>query len=374
MVSRLDANAPAFIPSPTLSPNMSTSDISDRDQAALKSRVLAAFDSDTSSERESPDIDDPNVEYVRLKLQIANFTSHRRPGDKNDISVLKDLSARLDAVKKHYFFDEKDAEARYQTERKKEDAFALQSRLRGLGNGNLASEDDPASRLSKKRPPDIQPLNASPAPVIVSDIFDDDSDMSTGMFDILDDLPESLTNDGVTVRIRDMALPKHWSGRTPKTLLSETVAKADRYAAVTYSIISGSSRAKRAAVHIRWEGSKSGEWKMEDVACHDETQAEAYIATVALHALTFPLTDGFQAGSSTAPGNQTFFRLLPAVFRDLWDELEAARKVRDDAINRSVWARLRTIVEPKLDPSQKVSCYRRRSIFRKPLRQPNFFS
>jgi ATP-dependent RNA helicase DHX29 len=113
---------------------------------------------------------------------------------------------------------------------------------------------------------------------------------------------------------------------------------------------------------------------MEDVACHDETQAEAYIATVALHALTFPLTDGFQAGSSTAPGNQTFFRLLPAVFRDLWDELEAARKVRDDAINRSVWARLRTIVEPKLDPSQKVSCYRRRSIFRKPLRQPNFFS
>lgn len=94
---------------------------------------------------------------------------------------------------------------------------------------------------------------------------------------------------------------------------------------------------------------------MEDVACYDEGQAEAYIATIALHALTFPVTDGFQAGPSTASGSQTFFRLLPAVFRDLWDELEAERKVRDDSINRNVWAKLRAIVEPKLDNSIKVT-------------------
>ena len=295
---------------------------------------------------------------MRLKLQITNLTSHRLPGDKTDAYVLKELSARLDAVKKHYFFDEKDAEVQYRTEREKQDALALQSRLRGFGNGQLAHEDAPTPKSSKKRPPDIQPPKVSPVPAIVSDLFDDDSDTSTGILEMLDELPEFVTNNGVTVYIRDMALPKHWSGRTPKILLSETVAKADRYAAITYSIISGSSRAKRAAVHIRWEGSKSGEWKMEDVACCDETQAEAYIATVALHALTFPLTDGFQAGSPTAHGNHTFFRLLPAVFRDLWDELEGARKVRDDGINRSVWARLRTIIEPKLDTSQKVGFYR----------------
>jgi ATP-dependent RNA helicase DHX29 len=296
-------------------------------------------------------MEDPNVEYVRLKLQITNFMSHKLSGD-TDAAVLDELSARLDAVTKHYFFDEKDAEVQYQTERDKEDVLALQSRLRGLGNGD--SPDVPTLKSNRRRPADILAPKISSNPTVVSDIFDGDSDTSTGVLEILDELPDTLTNDGVTIRIRDMALPKHWSGRTPKTMLSEAVAKADRYAAVTYSILSGSSRAKRAAVHIRWDGSKSDEWKMENVACHDETQAEAYIATVALHALTFPLTDGFQAGSSTAPGSQTSFRLLPAVFRDLWDELETARKVRDDSINRSVWAKLRTIVEPKLDTSPKV--------------------
>jgi ATP-dependent RNA helicase DHX29 len=356
-VSRLDANAPTFIPSPKLFPNPFNNHIADTDQSTLKSRVLAAYDGSTSyssSERDSPETDDPNVEYVRLKMQITNLTSHRPSGNNTDAAVLKELSTQLDAIKKHYFFDEKDAEVQYQIEREKEDALALQSRLRGIENGNLASHVAPTPKAGKKRPPVLQSLSASPAPAVVSDLFDGDSDSSTGVLEILDELPESVTNNGVTVHMRDMALPKHWSGRTPKILLSETVAKADRYAAITYQIISGSSRAKRAAVHIRWEGSKIGEWKMEDVACHDETQAEAYIATVALHALTFPLTDGFQAGSSNALGNQTFFRLLPAVFRDLWDELEAARKDRDDSINRSVWARLRTIIEPKLDSSQKV--------------------
>ena len=112
--------------------------------------------------------------------------------------------------------DEKDAEARYQTEREKEDAFALQSRLRGLGNGNLASHVAPTPKASKKRPPVLQSLSASPAPAVVSDLFDGDSDSSTGVLEILDELPESVTNNGVTVHMRDMALPKHWSGRTPR--------------------------------------------------------------------------------------------------------------------------------------------------------------
>ena len=343
------------MPSPKLSPFSSNN--GNKDQGTRKSGGLAAFDGSTncsSSERESPETDDPNAEYVRLKMQIANLTSHRQFGNGTDASVLTGLSTQLQAVKKHYFFDEQDAEAQYRIEREKEDALALQSRLRGLGDASLASS---IPKAGKKRPPNIRPPQLSPRATVAADIFDGDSDSSTGMLQILDELPESVTNDGVTIRIRDMALPKHWSGRTPKILLAETVAKANQYAAITYQSISGSSRAKRAAVHIRCEGGKNGEWKMEDVACHDETQAEAYIATVALHALTFPLTEGFQSGTSTALGSQTFFRLLPAVFRDLWDELEAARKVRDDSINRNVWARLRNIVEPKLDTNHKVSSF-----------------
>jgi ATP-dependent RNA helicase DHX29 len=106
-------------------------------------------------------------------------------------------------------------------------------------------------------------------------------------------------------------------------------------------------------VNIRWDGKKTDEWTMEDVACHSEGQAEQYIATIALHEITFPSRDAFTVQAPS--GGQTFFRLLPAVFRDLWDELELARKIKTDALNRGVWANLRSIIEPKLDPDLKVS-------------------
>jgi ATP-dependent RNA helicase DHX29 len=155
-----------------------------------------------------------------------------------------------------------------------------------------------------------------------------------------------------------MVLPKHWSSKTPKTLLAELVFKVDRYAAVTYGIVSGQSRAKRASVMVNWEGRKTDEWAMLDVACHTEAQAEFYVATLALHALTFPTTDGFAAGSSGAFANQTSFRLLPPVFRDLWDELEVERKLREDLINRHVWANVRNIVEQKIDARSAVNIFR----------------
>jgi ATP-dependent RNA helicase DHX29 len=54
-------------------------------------------------------------------------------------------------------------------------------------------------------------------------------------------------------------------------------------------------------------------------------------------------------GSTTAAGGgQTFFRLFPAVFRDLWDELEEKRKIEHDNINRTAWAKLRSILDEKL--------------------------
>ena len=87
---------------------------------------------------------------------------------------------------------------------------------------------------------------------------------------------------------------------------------------------------------------------MEDIACHDLMQAEQYISLIALHALTFPQGEGFAVGGTSAASSQTFFRLLPAVFRDLWDELEEQRRLRDDATNRAVWAKLRAILESKM--------------------------
>jgi ATP-dependent RNA helicase DHX29 len=79
---------------------------------------------------------------------------------------------------------------------------------------------------------------------------------------------------------------------------------------------------------------------------------------IALHALTFPSSEGFAAGStSAAGGGQTFFRLLPAVFRDLWDELEDKRKAEHDAVNRVAWAKLQSILDGKLRKDRNVRHY-----------------
>ncbi|KAG5648098.1 hypothetical protein DXG03_007133 [Asterophora parasitica] len=356
--SRLDANAPTFVPSRFLQPPSLKEDESvteEAEQAVLKAKIMSSFDRTSASESggDSPVSDDPALQYAQTKLQLEKLSLN---GHNGDAAQARDLRKRLTALKDSYFYDEKEAEAVYRVERDKANAAALQDRLRGNAP-SLPQKPVSEKEGAKRRPPDLQPQVPTPSPT-VTDIFDDDSDESVngGVFEILDNIPDTETDaQGKTFTVRDMALPKHWSGRTPKTLLQETVAKVDRYAAIGYALISGPSRVKRASLSIRWEGRKMDEWVMEDIACHNEGQAEQYIATIALHALTFPETNGFAANASTASGSQTFFRLLPAVFRDLWGELEEARKIKDDATNRNLWAKLRSIVEPKLEGSTKVN-------------------
>ncbi|KAG5654782.1 hypothetical protein H0H81_003790 [Sphagnurus paluster] len=358
--TRLDPNAPTFMPSRAIQPVVIQTDDDFgpvEESPFLKAKILTSFDSSASdSGCDSPMSYDPAMEYAQAKLKLEILSVNGSYGDAASAAKAQGLRKRLTALKSSYFFDENDAEALYRVERDKANAAALQDRLRG---NNLPS---PVKRVStskemKKRPPNLQP-QAPVTSTTVPDIFDDDSgeSVSGGIFEILDTMPTTETDShGKTITIREMALPKHWSGRTPKTLLHETVVKADRYAAIGYAIISGASRAKRASVSIRWEGRTMDEWTMDDIACHDDGQAEQYIATVALHALTFPVTEGFATTTSATAGNQTFFRLLPAVFRDLWDELEASRKIREDATNRRLWAKLRSVIEPKLEGNSKVS-------------------
>ncbi|KAG6888975.1 hypothetical protein C0995_004614 [Termitomyces sp. Mi166 len=342
--TRLDANAPTFVPAQL------QKDVFKIDSTSNPNS------SGPNSGSSSPVSDDPAMQYAQTRIKLERLSKNGRYAGTAAASQVQELHKRLAAFKNDYFFDEREAEAIYRIERDKANATALLDRLRGDAAvspievvGNLKGE--------KKRPPYLQPQISTP-PAVVPDIFDDDSEDSAsgGILEILESLPATDTNiQGKTIQVRDMALPKHWSGRTPKTLLQETVAKADRYAAISYTIISGVSRAKRAGLNIRWEGRKMDEWSMDDVACHDEAQAEQYIATIALHALTFPPTNGFAGNSTAISGSSTFFRLMPTVFRDLWDELETARKIRDDTVNRKEWAKLRSIVETKLEIIGKIN-------------------
>jgi ATP-dependent RNA helicase DHX29 len=338
--SRLDANAPVFTPSSARGPSQ------------LREEVQV----------EKPDGrelcgtytgDDPDAEYVRLKLEMD--TLPRGGNDPECLEQLRLLKARLDEVKKSYFFREKDAEAQYRLEREKFDSESLKAKLRGLPNTIAVhpapSEVVPPPKHSLPEPKPTETAKAS------TDIFDNDSDDENpgGLFEILQEIPATeVTESGVTVRLHSMEVPKHWSDRLPKVILQETITKKDKYAITNYACISGPSRVRRANVTISWDGGRIQTWSMDDVGCPDLKQAEQYISTIALHALTFPPLDGFSLGATSTANTQTFFRRLPPVFRDLWDELEAKRRESDDITNRAAWAKLRTIARVKLESQSKV--------------------
>ncbi|EMD41750.1 hypothetical protein CERSUDRAFT_110326 [Gelatoporia subvermispora B] len=354
-MKRLDVNAPAFVPAALARPTVNaeldihaTSDDPERLPVSGSEGGLADFRPSTSG-WQSPS-DDLISEFVRLKMQITDLTSHRRkPGEKRDATFLKDLQTRLEEVKSDYMFDADEAEEHFRIEREKADSAALQARLRGSGPPSPRSPPQPRSRQRSPNPVSRETINSS-------DLFEDDTEETqAGLFGILEEMPtEEISEQGTVIEVRDMPFPKHWSGRTPKTLLDETIHKVDRYAAITYRCISGASRAKRAAVLIRWEGGRTREWTMDGIACHDMLQAEHYVATVALHSISFPTLDGFAPGANSAAGSQTSFRLLPPIFRDLWDELEAKRRANDDALNRNIWGNLRTILEGRLSAAQRI--------------------
>jgi ATP-dependent RNA helicase DHX29 len=287
------------------------------------------------------DCDDPNIGYARLKLELDEAMRNSRSNLADPFVV--DLRARLQAMRSHYLFDQRDANAHYASERQKVEAAVLQARLRG-------DPDVADMQSSAPSPPDPQQRLRQPkeSRIDQDDIFNTSGDEGGGLLEILDEMPSAaVTETGITVRIRDMPLPKAKFERTSKAFLQAAVNKLDNFAVTTYHPISGLSRAKRASVRVRWSSGSVSEWAMTDVACHDMAQAEQYIATVALHALTFPSSEGFASGNLSPGTGQTFFRLLAPAFRELWDELEGIRKSSDDATNRAIWAKLKKIVEAK---------------------------
>jgi ATP-dependent RNA helicase DHX29 len=291
--------------------------------------------------------DDPNIHYARLKLELDGAATARNARGSPTNTLIEDLHSRLQAVKSLYHFDEREAEAHYQSERQRVEAAALQARLRGSpGVADLQS--------CPSTPAEFNPSPSPRPPKEVSedsdDIFDSKVEEDGGLFGILDAVPSTVVTDtGVTIRVRDMPLPKGKFERTSKAFLQGAIDKLDSFAVTTYQCVSGSSRAKRASLSVRWSSGKVSEWSMADVACLDMTQAEQYIATVGLHALTFPAPEGFASGSLARGTGQTFFRLLAPAFRDLWDELEAIRKSSDDATNRAIWSKLKKIIEGRRD-------------------------
>jgi hypothetical protein len=147
-----------------------------------------------------------------------------------------------------------------------------------------------------------------------------------------------------------MPLPRSYasSSPTPKSTLQTLVVKLDKFALIDYTTLSTSHRAARVRLKIRWgsTGHEQG-WAMEDIGCHTVAEAENYVATLAVH----------QLNAVEGKGEKGLWRVLPPVFRDLWDELDEVRKENVDRARREKWGMLRAILDTRIageDAESKV--------------------
>ncbi|GAA5869879.1 hypothetical protein JCM1840_007661 [Sporobolomyces johnsonii] len=359
--------------------------------AALRARILAydeELEQSLSAAVDSPEDErDANQKYAALKLQLseiqraqgASKRASKGKGDRKGASPMSEeqeewmemqaevLRKKIKVIEADYTFRKVDAEKLYREERTKLDAAQLAARLNGTTlessipeftpsttSATSATESglDPSPDISTQastvpngtslsppspgQPPELEPNGVQSPPATAE--ADGDADGFFG--NLLDEMPAEETNDfGTVIPVRNMALPKHFSGKTPKVNLEETVRKLDKYATVVFGVLSR-SRAVRASVTVRWgDAAKSTQtFEMQDVACWDQPQAYNYVATVAL----------FAVASSKEGNGMAVNKQLPTIFRDLWDELVAKKKEEDDDEYRNKLKLYKAIAEPRL--------------------------
>ena len=225
-------------------------------------------------------------------------------------------------VQRDYLFNQKQADAIFAVERAKLDKQELAERLAGRakeraaaaaggGQDATASPSATASQQVSRAPSPTSKTadgpNDGPEDSLFGDMLDDPQTASAGT--ATEDAPETDSK-GNIMKVKDMSLPKSYTGKTPKSLLEDALRRVDKSAKATYRLLSH-TRAARAVVTVRWEGGRIQQFGMEDEACETQEQAYHYAATLALFAIS---SDG------------NLHRLLPGPYRDLWDELEARKR------------------------------------------------
>ncbi|PPQ72027.1 hypothetical protein CVT24_008079 [Panaeolus cyanescens] len=280
---------------------------------------------------------DPTSTYASLRIK------REEPSIAGNPALALKIQKKLQLLEKDPIFDQRAALARYQQLKVAQDRRLQHERLYKSSSDNIPPPSPcltppSGSHISEPVSTTLDSQEIRPS----SPLSDTGSDTSSaeGVFGGLETaMAKELTVKGVTYQMKDMSLPKNWSGPTPKRLLSDLVLKANRYATITYNIASGHSRAIRASVTISWrvQNRSVSKWLMVDVACPEVAQAEQYVALLAFHELTYPPTAGF---AQVFQVSSTSFRLLPPVYRELWDEMEVKRTENNLQHNMGVWATL----------------------------------
>ena len=309
--------------------------------------------SDSEAESSQINLNSSNEGWAALMLQLDNLKiaagQQGKKGKKGkptgvilETPEMRRLKEKIAKTEKDYMFSRKDADPILKELKAKRDLELREQKVKERESGRkkaaeAAAEAEPNEAETAKEPNPEQSGKGEDA----------DGDEEGGLFgnmldepaaDAIADVP-SDANSAVT--IRSMPIPKQFAfaGNVPKALLRTALQKSAKHAVITYARLSGSSKAVRAGVEIRWSPTRRRVWRMEDVACEDLAEAENYVSTLALNELT-----GIEEFTNVN------WRSMPVAYKDLWEELEVGRKAKVNESRRALWAKIQSIVESKAKP------------------------
>nr|XP_019011047.1 DEAH box polypeptide 36 [Kwoniella pini CBS 10737]OCF49828.1 DEAH box polypeptide 36 [Kwoniella pini CBS 10737] len=309
--------------------------------------LFQSHEADSSSESSDDGNFNPgeiNERWANLSLELDNLKSApggpKAKGKKGKSAVIietpeiRTLKDKIVKVEKEYLFSRKDADVILKSLKSQRDAAVLAAKLKGT---SVTPSDSSQGAVEAVDPED--PITPPAAPDIFSAADDEDGDLFGGL---LDEPTEAVTvNDHSTantsITVRSMTIPKSsFASNIPKNILKSAVTKQSKQAVFTYAKLSGSSRASRAGLEIRWSTGRRKVWRMDDIACNDMAEAENYVSTIALSELS---TDGTLIGLN--------WRTMPPDYRELWEEEENKRKDEEDVGKREIWAKIKALYEKK---------------------------
>ncbi|WVN88411.1 uncharacterized protein L203_103620 [Cryptococcus depauperatus CBS 7841] len=315
---------------------------------------LSQSDSDTDSN----DDDGSNIhqQWAKFQLELDNIrlaTGGGKKGKKSkSIPVLetpevRSLKEKIGKIEKEYIFNRKAADALLKVLKNQRDVSAVVDKFRNASIQDKAAKSEPESIVREVAEED----KVANTDEDVSNQSENDSE--GGLFNGMLDEPEPSSTSKVdtsseksTLFVRPMPIPKLLSSAAtiPKNILKAILNKQTKRVAIFFVNLSGTSRAARSGLEIRWEG-KRKVWKMEDIACENMQEAENYVSTLALSDL--------EAEKVLTGVN---WRTMPPAYRELWEETKAKRKEHEDESRRCIWKIIKELWDKKAveKPVEKV--------------------
>ncbi|WRT66497.1 uncharacterized protein IL334_003456 [Kwoniella shivajii] len=301
-------------------------------------------DSDSDDDFDTNKINDTwaklSLDLDTMKLSAGGAKGKGKKGKGSGVVLetpgMRRLKEKIGKVEKEYLFSRKDADVIFKSLKSNRDSAALAAKLKGAP---LKSNTTDTDQTDENEAFHTQPTESSSRDIFSVADEDEDGDLSGGMLDepVESDMVADPSLSNTTVTVRSMAIPQSsFAGNIPKNILKTTLNKQSKNAILTYARLSGSSRAARAGLELRWSTGRRKVWRMEEIAGNTMAEAENYVSTLALSDLS---ADGTLIGIN--------WRTMPSDYRELWEELDVKRKEKDDVEKREVWAKIKRFYEMK---------------------------